>query len=416
MGTGSFRNRLLCLFALTLPLTGCEPREGSWTPRSANQQSAEAEETADKPTEENQSSASTEDWRQSRAGRWRARSGRDPTNRANCTLLEDEPMVLVLSKGNREVQQRTYCSAYGHVAVRMLLDGRGETYLLHEHAEGRGWHGGTHYLTIYKVLADSLDERGRVIVRQPVGPAATSIFDYHLQTSPAGGIVLRGPWRVEDRVFRPDPALSRRATSLEIDVPGSAASDRRSGAPRARATSASEPRHIPHDYPTLSRWESRIGRWTAITEPDLRNRANCDYPDEARTLTLREGRGRLVQERYCSAYGGGHTRVIVDARGDPYLLRTEGEGRGTRATTTYLTVYKYSEEELDERGRFIIDQPVDFHADSVFDYQAYTPSGGGLVISGPWRIDGELSDPRYAPARRRTTLEIDLAGSESADR
>ena len=116
----------------------------------------------------------------------------------------------------------------------------------------------------------------------------------------------------------------------------------------------------------------------------------------------------IYRYNYCSEYGLGRARMVTDTRGRHYVLLEHAEGRGTRATTTYLTIYRFTDD-LDERVRIPLEVPVGVQANSSYTYRLETPAGGGLILRGPWHLTGDLVPGEQASPSGRTALEIDTA-------
>jgi hypothetical protein len=128
--------------------------------------------------------------------------------------------------------------------------------------------------------------------------------------------------------------------------------------------------------------------------------------DDAMRLVIMAGDKEVDSRDYCSAYALGRARLITDARDRHYVLLEHGVGRGTRATSWFLTIYEF-EDILDERARLLTDEPTGWQAMSTFHYDVDTPPNGGIVIRGPWTIDGEMGDWGAPPDRNRTLLALD---------
>lgn len=128
--------------------------------------------------------------------------------------------------------------------------------------------------------------------------------------------------------------------------------------------------------------------------------------DDAMKLVVLEGERVMDVRDYCSAYALGGARAVTDARDRHYILLEHFEGRGTRATSGFLTIYEF-DRFLDERARLLMSEPVGREALSVFHYRLETPPNGGIIIKGPWTVDGEMRGWGNPPSRSRTLLEID---------
>ena len=120
-----------------------------------------------------------------------------------------------------------------------------------------------------------------------------------------------------------------------------------------------------------------------------------------------DGRRPIATHDYCSAYTQGGAHLVSDARGQRFVLRTHSEGHGTRATNSYLTVYRLGNGSLHELRRLLIEVPIGFAANRVLDYDVSTPPPGGLVIRGEWNVDGKLREGERRPPNESVTVRID---------
>jgi hypothetical protein len=149
-------------------------------------------------------------------------------------------------------------------------------------------------------------------------------------------------------------------------------------------------------------------RIRAIARSD-RDSPACGVIDGMQLVVL-EGNREVSREYYCSAYSRGRASLVTDARGEHYVLLQYSEGRGTRATTDHLRIYRLSDNDLDERADLEVRRAVGVSADQVYNYRAEAVPGGGLVVTGAWTIEG----PRYEidpemPDRRQTIIAVDTA-------
>jgi hypothetical protein len=153
------------------------------------------------------------------------------------------------------------------------------------------------------------------------------------------------------------------------------------------------------------------GPFRAIVQPRDEESEECGI-DGMRLLVL-EGTRALTFLDYCSAYVLGSARAVIDRRGRRYVLLERYEGRGTRATSGFLTVYEFNGQRdgyLNERATLLKDEPTGWEATSMFHYQVETPTGGGIVIHGAWTVDGEMRGWGRPPDRSRTLLALDTQG------
>ena len=132
---------------------------------------------------------------------------------------------------------------------------------------------------------------------------------------------------------------------------------------------------------------------------------------DAMRLVVFDGDRETATHSYCSAYSFGGARLISDARGNHFVLLEHGEGRGTRATNMYLTVFELNEI-LNERARLLIEEPAGIAADSIYQYRVESPPGGGIILTGAWTLNtADLSpyEAGFASHRSRQILEIDTS-------
>jgi hypothetical protein len=170
-------------------------------------------------------------------------------------------------------------------------------------------------------------------------------------------------------------------------------------APPPQSTPAAH-RPVPHQAGS----RPATGQLRAVAQWYHGQREDCVYGD-AMTLLVLDGQREVASHRYCSTQGIGHARMITDTRGVRYVLLEHAEGHGTHATSYYLTVFEF-DDFLTERARFLIDDPI-VDGQSVYDFNVAAPPGGGIRLSGQWRVEGPAVRP---PPRRRSVYEFDTAG------
>jgi hypothetical protein len=147
----------------------------------------------------------------------------------------------------------------------------------------------------------------------------------------------------------------------------------------------------------------------AVLEPAPSVLPDCPTGDEMSLRILQRDR-EIYSRDFCSAYGLGEARLITDVRGRHYVLLEHLEGHGTHATSAYLTIYGF-ENGLDQRGRFLIDEPIGFEANATFDYEAEAASAGGIRVSGRWVIQGNRRPEDMPIFRENAVFEIDTAST-----
>ncbi len=110
-----------------------------------------------------------------------------------CDASEDD-MTLVVDQGGRDVLRQDFCSAYGHVDLRLETDAMGHQFILVTMREGHGTSATSAYLVIYQLKDGQLLEHGRHLVHRPIVPHGGWDYDYSRIDHPATGgldIVMR---------------------------------------------------------------------------------------------------------------------------------------------------------------------------------------------------------------------------------
>ncbi|MEN3953587.1 hypothetical protein [Iodidimonas sp. SYSU 1G8] len=97
------------------------------------------------------------------------------------------------------------------------------------------------------------------------------------------------------------------------------------------------------------------------------------------TLTVSRDGAPVGTDAYCSAYGSGWAEFQIDARGTPYLFVAYQEGRGTRATATYMRVYTL-QPAFTRLTQFDIRVPMTELGDVAYEYRVSAPPEGGLIV------------------------------------
>jgi hypothetical protein len=110
-----------------------------------------------------------------------------------------------------------------------------------------------------------------------------------------------------------------------------------------------------------------------------------------------------ITEEICSSYGNADAKIIKDAHDDYYLILKFGQGRGTNATSEYISVYKL-DRSLIEYVRIPISEGAGTMSRWYYDYKIEKPKQGGLIISLSLRIEG--SNAEWYPKEKKRTIQI----------
>ena len=131
--------------------------------------------------------------------------------------LFTDTLQLSVFDGSRRVLRHVYCSAYGGGSARIVTDTRGKHYILLKHSQDRGTHATSGYLTIY-TLADGLDVRARLLISDPVGMDARSVYAYRVNTPQGGGMIVSGTWTLDRELRDGERAPERSRTVIALDT------------------------------------------------------------------------------------------------------------------------------------------------------------------------------------------------------
>jgi hypothetical protein len=126
------------------------------------------------------------------------------------------------------------------------------------------------------------------------------------------------------------------------------------------------------------------------------------FSEDSLTLKIKDNEKEITHE-FCSSYGKADAKITKDAVGDNFLILKFGQGRGTNATSEYLSVYKI-EENLIEYARIPISAGAGSMSRWYYDDKIEKPKQGGLIISLSLRIVG--SGAEWYPKEKKRTIQI----------
>lgn len=122
----------------------------------------------------------------------------------------------------------------------------------------------------------------------------------------------------------------------------------------------------------------------------------CQFKDDERTLSIRDGEKEIAWHTFCSSYGNASARLVQAMSNESYLLLEYGEGRGPNAVARYLGVYRLSNELL-ELARTPLSWASTATTRWSYKYSVDTPTDGGIVIrlelEGPMHLPGTVDRP-----------------------
>ena len=110
-----------------------------------------------------------------------------------------------------------------------------------------------------------------------------------------------------------------------------------------------------------------------------------------------------ITDEFCSSYGKADAKIIKDTHGENYPTLKFGQGRGTNATSEYLSVYKINKN-LIEYARIPISEGAGPMSRWYYDYKITKPKHGGLIISLSLRLEGP--DAEWYPREQKRTIQI----------
>jgi hypothetical protein len=126
------------------------------------------------------------------------------------------------------------------------------------------------------------------------------------------------------------------------------------------------------------------------------------FSEDSLILTIKINKEEIKDE-FCSSYGKADAKIIKDAHGDSYLILKFAQGRGTNATSDYLSVYRI-DKNLIEYVRIPISEGAGPMSRWYYDYKIEKPKQGGLIISVSLRIEG--SDAEWYSREKKRVIQI----------
>jgi len=128
------------------------------------------------------------------------------------------------------------------------------------------------------------------------------------------------------------------------------------------------------------------------------------FSEDSRILRVKTN-GREIIHEFCSSYGKAEAHIIRDSKGDNFLILRFGQGRGTNATSEYLSVYKI-EKHLEEYARILVSEPAG-RSRCYYDYKIERPTRGGLIFLLTLRTDGaDPEDAERFPTEKERIIHI----------
>ena len=129
----------------------------------------------------------------------------------------------------------------------------------------------------------------------------------------------------------------------------------------------------------------------------------CDGFSEDRLILRIKLNGEEITDEFCSSYGKADAQIIRDVRGDNFLILRFGQGRGTNATSEYLSVYRIAKN-LIEHVRIPISEGAGQTSRWYYDYKIEKPKHGGLIITLSLRIEGSKAE--WFPKEKKRIIQI----------
>lgn len=142
-------------------------------------------------------------------------------------------------------------------------------------------------------------------------------------------------------------------------------------------------------------------KWSDIN-PDAKECGG--FSEDSLILTINISRKELIHE-FCSSYGNADAKIIRDESGSNFLVLKFAQGRGTNATSEYLSVYKI-EKHLEEYARILVSEPAGRLSHSYYDYKIEKRKSGGLMFVLSLRIEGDPKDAEWFPNEKKRIIEI----------
>lgn len=139
-------------------------------------------------------------------------------------------------------------------------------------------------------------------------------------------------------------------------------------------------------------------------QPLVPNQTGCDFVDDAMSLVVTDDGKELAREDFCSSFGRAAAKTVADQHGRNYVLLEYSEGRGTNATTTYLTVFRLTADLL-EMMRIPLSWATGPTQRFAYAYDIANDQSGGLRIT--LRGTGEAGSECCVPPEKVQTIRID---------
>lgn len=136
--------------------------------------------------------------------------------------------------------------------------------------------------------------------------------------------------------------------------------------------------------------------------------ALCQFEDDSMTLIVNEGDKELTRQYFCSSYGKASARIIQDVRGESFVLVTYAEGRGTNATTEYLSVYHLAKN-LVEYLRTPVSAAAGSQSRWYYDPRIEPTAHGGIRLVLSLRVEGEAAG--WLPSEKTRVIELGVGTS-----
>jgi hypothetical protein len=113
-----------------------------------------------------------------------------------CGGFSEDRLVLKVKINKKEIKHE-FCSAYGITDAKIIKDSSGVNYLLLKHAQERGTHCTTQYLTVFRIES-VLQELTQFPVYEPAGIFANCYYDYKIKKPKDGGLLFVITPRIEN--------------------------------------------------------------------------------------------------------------------------------------------------------------------------------------------------------------------------
>ncbi|MDA8084100.1 MAG: hypothetical protein M0024_10630 [Nitrospiraceae bacterium] len=126
------------------------------------------------------------------------------------------------------------------------------------------------------------------------------------------------------------------------------------------------------------------------------------FSEDMLVLTIKRNGEEIVNE-FCSSYGKADATIIKDNTGHDYLILKFAQGRGTNATSEFLSLYRIDNNFI-EYVRIPISAAAGPMSRWYYDYRVEKPKQGGLLILLSRRLGG--SDAEWYPKEKKRTIQI----------